>query len=106
LDDSIVPNQAGQSIETTAIIASQLWLNISSTGHRVTKMRGSLVCCWSLSPSDRAHNRGWQIEVISWDAGCNRYLRHFGQQHGIYRALEPVYENITFINNKRWATPF
>ena len=52
---------------------------------------------------ERAHKHGWGIEVVSWDAGCNRYLRDFAQKHGTYRALEPVYEAVTFINNKRWA---
>jgi hypothetical protein len=52
---------------------------------------------------ERAHNHQWEIEVVSWDAGCNRYLRHFAQQHGAYRSLEPVYDGVTFINNKRWA---
>ena len=54
---------------------------------------------------ERAHNRKWAIEVVSWDAGCNRYLRHFAEQNGTYRSLEPVYEQVTFINNKRWAQP-
>jgi hypothetical protein len=52
---------------------------------------------------ERAHVHGWDVEVISWDAGCNRYLRHFAQKHGAYRPLEPVYDKVTFINNKRWA---
>jgi hypothetical protein len=52
---------------------------------------------------ERAHKHGWAIEVVSWDAGCNRYLRHFAEQHGTYRSLEPVYALVTFINNKRWA---
>jgi hypothetical protein len=50
-----------------------------------------------------AHNHGWQIEVVSWDIGCNRHLRSFAESNGSYRSLEPVYDNITFINNKRWA---
>jgi hypothetical protein len=49
---------------------------------------------------------GWQIEVASWDAGCNGNLRAFAQANGVYRPLEPLYDNITFINNKRWVTPF
>jgi hypothetical protein len=50
-----------------------------------------------------AHKHGWEIEVVSWDAGCNRYLRQFAQTNGTYRALEPAYDQITFVNNKRWA---
>jgi hypothetical protein len=54
---------------------------------------------------ERAHRRGWAVEVVSWDGGCNRYLRQFAEQYGTYRSLEPVYNNITFINNKRWVQP-
>ena len=52
---------------------------------------------------ERAHNNGWEVEVISWDAGCNRNLKAFAQKNGAYRSLEPAYEQVTFINNKRWA---
>jgi hypothetical protein len=53
----------------------------------------------------RAHKRAWEIEVVSWDAGCNRHLREYAQKHGTYRSLEPVYEKVTFVNNKRWVQP-
>lgn len=52
---------------------------------------------------ERALKFGWKIEVISWDAGCNRHLKEFAQANGCYRSLEPAYANITFINNVRWA---
>jgi hypothetical protein len=52
---------------------------------------------------ERAHNHGWHIEVVSWDAGCNRFLRKFARKNGVYRPLEPAYDKVTFINNKRWA---
>ena len=54
---------------------------------------------------ERAANHGWSIEVVSWDAGCNRHLRAFAETKGSYRPLEPVYGVVTFINNKRWAQP-
>lgn len=54
---------------------------------------------------ERAHNHGWAVELVSWDAGCNRYLRHFVQKNGTYRGLEPVYEQVTFVNNKLRALP-
>ena len=50
-----------------------------------------------------AKNHNWKIEVVSWDQGCNRYLRTFATQNGTYRSLEPVYDKVSFINNKRWA---
>jgi hypothetical protein len=30
-------------------------------------------------------------------------LRAFAERCGSYRSLEPVYDKVTFINNKRWA---
>jgi len=53
---------------------------------------------------ERAHSHGWSIEVVSWDAGCNRYLKAFAQANGAYRPLEPAYNSVTFINNVRWAS--
>ncbi|MEL7314831.1 MAG: hypothetical protein AAFN08_07760 [Cyanobacteria bacterium J06559_3] len=56
---------------------------------------------------ERAHKHGLLlllIEVVSWDAGCNRYLKQFAEENGTYRALESAYDQLTFINNKRWAT--
>ena len=52
---------------------------------------------------ERAKKHGWNIEVVSWDAGCNRHLKAFAQNNGVYRALEPAYNSVTFINNIRWA---
>ncbi|TCD46809.1 NYN domain-containing protein [Chlorobium sp. N1] len=52
---------------------------------------------------ERAKKHGWKIEVVSWDAGCNRHLKSFAEKNGVYRSLEPAYEGITFINGKRWA---
>jgi len=52
---------------------------------------------------ERSIKKGWDIEVVSWDVGCNRHLKEFAEKNGRYRSLEPVYENVTFINNTRWA---
>lgn len=52
---------------------------------------------------ERALQHGWTIEVVSWDQGCNRQLKTFAEDNGTYRSLEPVYNNVTFINQVRWA---
>ena len=52
---------------------------------------------------ERAHKRGWKVEIVSWDAGCNRHLRQFADENGVYRSLEPVYKQVSFIENKRWV---
>ena len=52
---------------------------------------------------ERAKKHGWEIEVVSWDKGCNRHLRHFAESNGVYRPLEPAYMKVSFIVNTRWA---
>ena len=53
---------------------------------------------------ERAKKHGWEIEVVSWDKGCNRHLREFAETHGTYRSLEPAYTRVSFIVNTRWAS--
>ena len=55
---------------------------------------------------ERAVKRNWKIEVISWGIGCNKALREFASSNGVFRELEPVYENVTFIEDYRLAKPF
>lgn len=52
---------------------------------------------------ERAIRHRWEIEVVSWDARCSNTLRTFARNNGTYRRLEPVYGQVTFINNLRWA---
>jgi hypothetical protein len=50
---------------------------------------------------ERAHRHGWEIELVSWTAGCKRALREFAEQNGKYRSLEPVYDKVTFTKKRR-----
>jgi hypothetical protein len=50
---------------------------------------------------ERLADAGWGIEVISWDIACNRRLRDFAQQRGIYVPLERFYQSVTFIEGGR-----
>ena len=52
---------------------------------------------------ERAMKKGWNIEIVSWDIGINRRLKDFATRNGTYIQLEVAYDDITFINNKRWA---
>ena len=54
---------------------------------------------------ERAKRKAWNIEVVSWDLGCNRYLREFAMQNGVYKKLEDVYNQVTFIQNGRIVQP-
>jgi NYN domain len=54
-----------------------------------------------LKQLERAKKKGWEIEVVSWDKGCNKRLMEFAKQNGKYRSLEKVYNRVSFIANGR-----
>jgi hypothetical protein len=46
-------------------------------------------------------DRGWGIEVITWDAVCNKRLRDFARSRGVYVPLESFYWSVTFVEGGR-----
>ncbi len=46
---------------------------------------------------ERLHNRGWKIEVLSWRHACNKRMREWAENNGIFVALDDFYEAITFL---------
>lgn len=49
---------------------------------------------------ERAVDYHWEIEVISWNIGCNKRLKEFASHYGTYRELDPVYNSVTFTNDR------
>ena len=45
---------------------------------------------------ERMQKRGWNIEVLAWDSSCNKRMRDWAKNIGIYIPLEDFYDNITF----------
>jgi hypothetical protein len=58
-----------------------------------------------LADLERVHCLGWNIEVYSWAAGCNRYLKKFAENNGKFIPLEDYYYQITFIQYGRYVKP-
>lgn len=56
-----------------------------------------------LSDSRRLVEKGWDLEVYSWDAACNSELKNYALRKGKYIPLESYYECVTFISNGRKA---
>lgn len=52
---------------------------------------------------ERMYKRGWGIEVVSWDCACNKKLREWAANVGIYVRLESYYDAVTFVQNGRFA---
>ncbi len=46
---------------------------------------------------ERMRNRGWRVEVLSWRHSCNRGMREWAEEHGIFVALDDFYDSVTFL---------
>jgi len=47
------------------------------------------------------HKMGWGIEVLSWDVCCNKRLKTWAANVGIFIRLEDYYDSITFVKGLR-----
>jgi NYN domain len=54
---------------------------------------------------ERMANKGWGVEVLSWDIACNGRLRDWAKQAGVYIPLEDYYKSITFCEGGRTVSP-
>jgi hypothetical protein len=54
---------------------------------------------------ERMAERGWGIEVISWDAACRRSLKEWASQAGVYVKLDDFFSSVTFIEGGRRSLP-
>ena len=48
------------------------------------------------STLERMHKRGWRVEVLSWVNSCNRRMRLWAEENGLFIALDDFYDSITF----------
>lgn len=46
---------------------------------------------------ERMHRHGWRIEVLSWAHSCNRRMREWVQENGVFIALDEFYEAVTYL---------
>ena len=45
---------------------------------------------------ERIHRRGWRVEVLSWQHSCNRGMREWAENNGVFIRLDDYYDSITF----------
>ena len=50
---------------------------------------------------ERLYKNGWGIEVLAWDVSCNRELKEWAKEVGVYVPLEDYYEAVTFVEGGR-----
>ncbi len=53
----------------------------------------------------RIKKLGWDIEVYAWEMNCNRYLKEFAEENGVFVSLEKYYYSITFLKDERIVKP-
>ena len=51
------------------------------------------------------HQRGWGIEVLSWELSCHRDLKDFAEKNGVFVPLDNYYYSITYVPNGRSVVP-
>lgn len=57
------------------------------------------------SDLERMHSRGWRIEILSWLHSCNKRMRQWAEDNGIFVPLDDYYEAITFLEPSRPGHP-
>lgn len=58
-----------------------------------------------LADLQRIHKLGWNFEVYAWETTCNRYLKQYAEENGIFVPLEKYYYSITFLQGERVVQP-
>ena len=48
------------------------------------------------STLERMHRLQWNIEVLSWEHSCNRGMRRWAEDNGVFIPLDDYYDSITF----------
>ena len=54
----------------------------------------------------RLHKKGWRIEVLSWIHSCNKKMKQWAEEHGVFVPLDDFYESITFMAPSREGHEF
>lgn len=58
-----------------------------------------------LADLKRQYEKGWGIEVLSWDHSCNQELKNWAEISGVFVKLDDFYDSITFIESGRDEVP-
>ncbi len=53
----------------------------------------------------RMHNKGWRIEVLSWQESCNRRMKEWAIENGTFIPLDDFYNSITFLESPQPGQP-
>lgn len=54
---------------------------------------------------ERMARKGWGVEVVSWEASCNKRLKAWAEEVGVFVRLEDHYNSVTFRKGRRNSIP-
>ena len=54
---------------------------------------------------ERMKRKGWGVEVLSWEASCNKRLKAWAEEVGVFVRLEDHYSSVTFRKGIRNSVP-
>lgn len=54
-----------------------------------------------LADLKRLHDKGWGVEVLSWEHSCKQELKKFAEEKGEFISLDNYYDSITFLERTR-----
>ena len=50
---------------------------------------------------ERMHQKGWRVEILSWESSCNQRMRKWAKENGVFVALDDYYEAVTYLEPSR-----
>lgn len=53
----------------------------------------------------RMYDAYWGIEVLSWEHSCNKDLKEWAEENGVFINLNDYYMSVTFLEGSRLASP-
>ena len=54
---------------------------------------------------ERMHQKGWRIELLSWEHSCHKGMRGWVEENGVFVPLDDFYEAITFVEPSKPGYP-
>lgn len=58
-----------------------------------------------LADLKRMYDAYWGVEVLSWEHSCNKDLKEWAEENGVFINLNDYYMSVTFLEGSRIASP-
>ena len=55
--------------------------------------------------AQKMRERGWGVEILSWEESCGRRMREWAEKNGVFVRLEDYYDAVTFLEASPQESP-